>query len=54
LAASALRAGAMAKNPRYSIAFSADGSFLMNPQIIVDAKSAPQRRYRSDARNEQD
>jgi 3D-(3,5/4)-trihydroxycyclohexane-1,2-dione acylhydrolase (decyclizing) len=36
-AASALMAGALADQPRYAIAFSGDGSFLMNPQILVDA-----------------
>jgi 3D-(3,5/4)-trihydroxycyclohexane-1,2-dione acylhydrolase (decyclizing) len=36
-AASALMAGALADQPRYAIAFTGDGSFLMNPQILVDA-----------------
>ncbi|MCZ7661133.1 MAG: thiamine pyrophosphate-dependent enzyme [Xanthobacteraceae bacterium] len=36
-AASALLAGALADAPRYAIAFSGDGSFMMNPQILVDA-----------------
>jgi 3D-(3,5/4)-trihydroxycyclohexane-1,2-dione acylhydrolase (decyclizing) len=36
-AASALMAGALAEKPRTAIAFSGDGSFLMNPQILVDA-----------------
>jgi 3D-(3,5/4)-trihydroxycyclohexane-1,2-dione acylhydrolase (decyclizing) len=36
-AASALLAGAAADQPRYMIAFSGDGSFIMNPQILVDA-----------------
>ncbi|MGH7101369.1 MAG: thiamine pyrophosphate-dependent enzyme [Acetobacteraceae bacterium] len=36
-AASSLLAGAAADNPRYMIAFSGDGSFMMNPQILVDA-----------------
>jgi 3D-(3,5/4)-trihydroxycyclohexane-1,2-dione acylhydrolase (decyclizing) len=36
-AASALLAGALAEEPRYSIAFSGDGSFVMNPQVLVDA-----------------
>lgn len=36
-AASALLAGAAADKPRYGIAFSGDGSFMMNPQILIDA-----------------
>jgi 3D-(3,5/4)-trihydroxycyclohexane-1,2-dione acylhydrolase (decyclizing) len=36
-AASALLAGALADRPEYSIAFSGDGSFMMNPQVLVDA-----------------
>ncbi|MGC1623741.1 MAG: thiamine pyrophosphate-dependent enzyme, partial [Pseudolabrys sp.] len=36
-AASALLASALADNPRYGIAFSGDGSFIMNPQILIDA-----------------
>jgi len=36
-AASALLAGALADQPSYAIAFSGDGSFLMNPQVLVDA-----------------
>jgi 3D-(3,5/4)-trihydroxycyclohexane-1,2-dione acylhydrolase (decyclizing) len=36
-AASSLLAGAAADEPRYMIAFSGDGSFIMNPQILVDA-----------------
>lgn len=36
-AASAVLAGAMADRPSYSIAFSGDGSFLMNPQVLLDA-----------------
>jgi 3D-(3,5/4)-trihydroxycyclohexane-1,2-dione acylhydrolase (decyclizing) len=36
-AASALLASALADNPRYGIAFSGDGSFMMNPQILIDA-----------------
>jgi 3D-(3,5/4)-trihydroxycyclohexane-1,2-dione acylhydrolase (decyclizing) len=36
-AASALLGSALADNPRYGIAFSGDGSFMMNPQILVDA-----------------
>ena len=36
-AASALLAGAAADNPRYMIAFTGDGSFMMNPQILIDA-----------------
>jgi 3D-(3,5/4)-trihydroxycyclohexane-1,2-dione acylhydrolase (decyclizing) len=36
-AASALLASAIADRPRYGIAFCGDGSFMMNPQILVDA-----------------
>jgi 3D-(3,5/4)-trihydroxycyclohexane-1,2-dione acylhydrolase (decyclizing) len=36
-AASALLSAAAAKHPRYAIAFSGDGSFMMNPQILIDA-----------------
>jgi 3D-(3,5/4)-trihydroxycyclohexane-1,2-dione acylhydrolase (decyclizing) len=36
-AASALLASALADEPRYAIALVGDGSFLMNPQILVDA-----------------
>jgi 3D-(3,5/4)-trihydroxycyclohexane-1,2-dione acylhydrolase (decyclizing) len=36
-AASALAASGLADNPRYGIAFSGDGSFMMNPQILIDA-----------------
>ncbi len=36
-AVSALLASAMVENPEYSIAFTGDGSFLMNPQILPDA-----------------
>jgi 3D-(3,5/4)-trihydroxycyclohexane-1,2-dione acylhydrolase (decyclizing) len=36
-AASSLLAGAMAEKPVYAIAFSGDGSFMMNPQILIDA-----------------
>ena len=36
-AASALLASALADRPRYGIAFCGDGSFLMNPQVLVDA-----------------
>ncbi len=35
-AASALLASAAAERPRYTIAFSGDGSFMMNPQILID------------------
>jgi 3D-(3,5/4)-trihydroxycyclohexane-1,2-dione acylhydrolase (decyclizing) len=35
-AVSALLASAMADKPRYGIAFTGDGSFMMNPQILVD------------------
>ncbi len=36
-AVSALLASAVADKPRYSIAFTGDGSFMMNPQILIDA-----------------
>ncbi|HEY0219562.1 MAG TPA: thiamine pyrophosphate-dependent enzyme [Afipia sp.] len=36
-ATSALLASAGARNPRYGIAFTGDGSFMMNPQILIDA-----------------
>jgi 3D-(3,5/4)-trihydroxycyclohexane-1,2-dione acylhydrolase (decyclizing) len=36
-AASALLAGAAAQQPRYAIAFCGDGSFMMNPQVLIDA-----------------
>lgn len=35
-AASALLASAVADTPRYGIAFTGDGSFMMNPQILID------------------
>jgi 3D-(3,5/4)-trihydroxycyclohexane-1,2-dione acylhydrolase (decyclizing) len=35
-AVSALLAGAAADRPRYCIAFTGDGSFMMNPQILID------------------
>lgn len=35
-AASALLASAVADKPRYGIAFCGDGSFMMNPQILID------------------
>jgi 3D-(3,5/4)-trihydroxycyclohexane-1,2-dione acylhydrolase (decyclizing) len=36
-AASALMAAALADQPNYTIAFSGDGSFMMNPQVLLDA-----------------
>lgn len=36
-AVSALLASAMVETPVYSVAFTGDGSFLMSPQILVDA-----------------
>ncbi|HKS84945.1 MAG TPA: thiamine pyrophosphate-dependent enzyme, partial [Pseudolabrys sp.] len=36
-AASAVLASALADKPRYGIAFCGDGSFMMNPQILIDA-----------------
>jgi 3D-(3,5/4)-trihydroxycyclohexane-1,2-dione acylhydrolase (decyclizing) len=35
-AASALLASAIADKPRYGIVFTGDGSFMMNPQILID------------------
>jgi 3D-(3,5/4)-trihydroxycyclohexane-1,2-dione acylhydrolase (decyclizing) len=35
-ASAALMASALADMPRYTIAFSGDGSFLMNPQVLLD------------------
>jgi 3D-(3,5/4)-trihydroxycyclohexane-1,2-dione acylhydrolase (decyclizing) len=35
-ACSALLASAIADRPRYGIAFTGDGSFMMNPQILID------------------
>ena len=36
-AVSALLASAAADRPRYGIAFTGDGSFMMNPQVLIDA-----------------
>jgi 3D-(3,5/4)-trihydroxycyclohexane-1,2-dione acylhydrolase (decyclizing) len=36
-AVSALVASAAADQPRYGIAFTGDGSFMMNPQVLIDA-----------------
>jgi 3D-(3,5/4)-trihydroxycyclohexane-1,2-dione acylhydrolase (decyclizing) len=36
-AVSALLASGVAETPRYSIAFTGDGSFMMNPQVLIDA-----------------
>ena len=35
-AVSALLAGALARRPRYGVAFTGDGSFTMNPQVLID------------------
>ena len=35
-AVSALLAGAIAENGRYAVAFTGDGSFMMNPQVLID------------------
>lgn len=35
-AVSALLAGALAEKGRYSVAFTGDGSFMMNPQVLLD------------------
>ncbi|MCB1378562.1 MAG: thiamine pyrophosphate-binding protein [Alphaproteobacteria bacterium] len=34
---SAILANALARIPRYSVAFTGDGSFMMSPQILIDA-----------------
>jgi len=36
-AVSGLLAGGHAAEPRYTIAFTGDGSFMMNPQVLIDA-----------------
>jgi 3D-(3,5/4)-trihydroxycyclohexane-1,2-dione acylhydrolase (decyclizing) len=36
-AVSALLGSALADKPRYGIAFTGDGSFMMNPQVLIDA-----------------
>jgi len=36
-AVSGVIAGGLADNPQYSIAFTGDGSFMMNPQVLIDA-----------------
>ncbi len=36
-AVSALLGSAHVANPRYNIAFTGDGSFMMNPQVLIDA-----------------
>ncbi|MDH4247160.1 MAG: thiamine pyrophosphate-dependent enzyme [Deltaproteobacteria bacterium] len=36
-APSALVASALVKDPRYGICFCGDGSFMMNPQVLIDA-----------------
>jgi len=36
-AANGLVAGGMAEKPQYTIAFCGDGSFMMNPQVLIDA-----------------
>jgi 3D-(3,5/4)-trihydroxycyclohexane-1,2-dione acylhydrolase (decyclizing) len=36
-AVSGLLASALADTPRYGIAFTGDGSFMMNPQVLIDA-----------------
>ena len=36
-AVSALSAGGLAEDPDYAIAFTGDGSFMMNPQVLIDA-----------------
>ncbi len=36
-AVSALLASAIVDDPRYGIAFTGDGSFMMNPQVLIDA-----------------
>ena len=34
---SAILASAVANRPRYPISFTGDGSFMMNPQVLIDA-----------------
>jgi 3D-(3,5/4)-trihydroxycyclohexane-1,2-dione acylhydrolase (decyclizing) len=36
-AVSALLGAALADRPRYGVAFTGDGSFMMNPQVLIDA-----------------
>ncbi|MFP6558964.1 thiamine pyrophosphate-dependent enzyme [Paraburkholderia sp. B3] len=36
-ASSGMLAGALAEQPRYMVGFTGDGSFMMNPQILIDA-----------------
>jgi len=36
-AVSALLASGIAEKPRYTVAFTGDGSFMMNPQVLIDA-----------------
>jgi len=36
-AVSAIVAGGIAETPAYTIAFTGDGSFMMNPQVLIDA-----------------
>jgi 3D-(3,5/4)-trihydroxycyclohexane-1,2-dione acylhydrolase (decyclizing) len=36
-AVSALVGAALAEKPKYAIAFTGDGSFMMNPQVLIDA-----------------
>ena len=36
-ASSAITASGIAENPRYPIAFTGDGSFMMNPQVLISA-----------------
>ena len=35
--ASAILASAIADKPKYPISFTGDGSFMMNPQVLIDA-----------------
>ena len=49
-AASALLASGLADKPRYGIAFSGDGSFMMNPQILIDAVEHRRARHDRDLR----
>jgi 3D-(3,5/4)-trihydroxycyclohexane-1,2-dione acylhydrolase (decyclizing) len=36
-ATSAITSGGLARTPRYAIAFTGDGSFMMNPQALISA-----------------
>ena len=54
LPASALLASGIAEKPRYGIAFTGDGSFMMNPQILIDAVEHKAARHDRDLRQSPD